>query len=53
MTSHVPWENTFEVMYTRVQVQYKAEKIMEFVLVTPVVLFLNLYQHEQQSECIV
>jgi hypothetical protein len=27
-------KNAFEVMYTRVQVQYKAEKIMEFVLVT-------------------
>jgi len=34
MTSHVPWENKFEVMYTREQVQYEAEHIMEFLLVT-------------------
>jgi hypothetical protein len=27
-------ENTFEVMYTREQVHYKEENIMEFVLVT-------------------
>ena len=34
MTSHVPWKNKFEVMYTREQVHYKEENIMEFVLVT-------------------
>ena len=27
-------KNTFEVMYTREQVQYKGEQIMECVLVT-------------------
>jgi hypothetical protein len=32
MTSHVSWENKFEVMYTREQVNYEAENIMELLI---------------------
>jgi hypothetical protein len=32
MTSHVSWENKFEVMYTREQLNYEAENIIELLI---------------------